>query len=177
MLTSPSHKALPINTDPAAPPVHPDVTDAQTITPGIQNDVVDTPATVSDSQRSGLKRPGDPRGQKRAVSMIYSICRRVTTDPRPASRQVSDLCWKWYRHLTSVSSAPGDSSAPLPASTHGTISGIHRDIRAIASQLERNATNTQTMVSVTPRTAVGGQESNDSRDVLVSKIRTLSIIE
>ena len=177
MLTSPSHKALPINTDPAAPPVHPDVTDAQTITSGIQNDVVDTPATVSDSQRSGLKRRGDPRGQKRAVSMIYSICRRVTTDPCLASCQVSDLSWKWNPHLTSVSSAPGESSAPLPASTHGTVSDIRRDIRAIASQLERNAANTQTMAPEIRRTVAKDQEVNDSRDLLVSDTRTLSTIE
>jgi len=90
----PLHKAIPMNTDTAAAAVHNDVTNTKTITSGIQNDVVNTPVAVSDSHRNASKRPEDLRGQNRPVSVIYSIYRRVTTDPCLASRKVSDLGWK-----------------------------------------------------------------------------------
>ena len=87
----PLHKAIPINTDPAAAAVDHDVMDTQTITSGVQNDVVNTPVGVSDSHHKALKRPEDLRSQNQPVSIIYSICRRVATDLCLASRQVSDL--------------------------------------------------------------------------------------
>ena len=70
LLTSRSHKAIPINTDAAAPTVHHDVTNTQTITSGIQNGVVNTPVTISDSHRNAVKRPDDTRGQNRMVSTV-----------------------------------------------------------------------------------------------------------
>ena len=77
-----------------------------------------------------------------------------------------------------MSSAPGESSAPLPGRTHGTVSDIRRDIRAIVtSEFERNATDTRAIVSEVLHTVVKGQEVNDSRNVLVSDIHTLSTIE
>jgi len=58
------------------------------------------------------------------------------------------------------------------------VSDIRRDVRAIiTSELERNATTTRTIVSEALRTVVKGQEVNDSRNVLVSNIRTLSTTE
>jgi len=87
-----------------------------------------------------------------------------------ASRQVSDLGQKRTQYLTFAPSAPGELSPPLPGNAHGTISDIRRDIRAIVSQLEKNATSAQNMV-------VGGQEVNDSRNLLVSGAHTLVATE
>ena len=77
-----------------------------------------------------------------------------------------------------MSSAPGESSAPLPGSTHGTVPDIRGEVRAIiTSEFKRNAANTQDIVSEALHTAVKGREVNDSRNVLVSDIGTLSTTE
>jgi len=73
------------------------------------------------------------------------------------------------QYLTFASSAPGESSPPLPGRTDGTASDIRRNARAIVSEFERN---TQTVVSDIHRAIVKGQEVDDNKNPLVSDTRT-----
>jgi len=59
-----------MKTDPVAPAVRHDATTSHVITSGGQNDIVNTPAIVSDSYRKASKRPEDTHGKSRAVSTI-----------------------------------------------------------------------------------------------------------
>ena len=62
-----------IDTEPTVSAVRHDTTKTHTVVPGIQNDVVNTPAIVSDSRRSASKRPEDTGGQNRMVSTIRTL--------------------------------------------------------------------------------------------------------
>ena len=73
LLNSPSQKALATKTVPVVPAVTHDVTKAHTVVSGVQNDVVNTPAIVSDSHRSASKRPEGTRGRDRMVSTVYIL--------------------------------------------------------------------------------------------------------
>ena len=89
------------------------------------------------------------------------------------SRQVSDLGYKWVQRLTIASSAPGESSLPLPRNTNGAISDIRQDVvktRAMVSEVHRDVAN---MVSDIHRNVLKGQEGTDNRHQPVSVICTL----
>jgi hypothetical protein len=66
----PPQKALATTKDAAVFAVRHDVTNTRTIVSCAQNDVVDTPAIVSDNHRNTLKSPEDTRGQNWIVSII-----------------------------------------------------------------------------------------------------------
>ena len=148
LLTSCFQKTLTINTDPAVPGVTHDATNTHTVVSGVQNNVVN-PAVVSDSHCNALKSSEDTCGQNRVV---YTI------------------------HTTSGSSAPGDSPPPLP-STRGTVSDIRQDIRTFISEVRRDITTTQNMVSDIQRTTAKGQEGSGGTNLSVSETHTLSIVK
>jgi len=72
------------------------------------------------------------------------------------------------QYLTFASSAPGESSPPLPGRTDGTASDIRQNARAIVSEFKRNA---QIVVSDIHRAIVKGQV-DDNKNPLVSDTRT-----
>ena len=92
-LNSPSQKALATKTVQVVPAVTHDVTKAHTVVSGVQNDVVNTSAIVSDNCRSGSKRPEDTRGQDRMVSTIvfYLLSSNHLSLPRLTQGQRSQL--------------------------------------------------------------------------------------
>ena len=59
--------------DPTGSAVRHDVTNTHTIASGIQSEVVNTLAVVSDSRRKALKGPEDTRGQNRMVSTVRTL--------------------------------------------------------------------------------------------------------
>ena len=75
MLTYPSQKALPTTTDPAVPAVRHDAMSSHITVSGIEDDIVNTPAVVSDNHRNASKRPEDTHGQSRmpvsTVSLVF----------------------------------------------------------------------------------------------------------
>ena len=93
LLNSPPQKALATKTVPVVPAVTHDVTKAHTVVSGVQNDVVNTPAIVSDSHRSASKRPEDTRGRDRMVSTVHilSAVGNHLSLPRPTLGQRSRL--------------------------------------------------------------------------------------
>jgi hypothetical protein len=60
-------------TDAAVSPVHHDVANTYTIVSGVQNDAVNTLATVYDSHRTVLKSPRETQGQNQPVSTIRTL--------------------------------------------------------------------------------------------------------
>jgi len=93
----PSQEALLVETDPAAPAVRHDATDSHIVVSGTENDIMNIPAVVSDSNGSASKRPEDTHGQSRMpVSTIPLVFWLSSGNiyPRPGLRQVSDIGWK-----------------------------------------------------------------------------------
>jgi hypothetical protein len=73
LLTFRSKKALVISADADGSGVRHEVTNTHTIDSGVQSDVVDTLAIVSDSHRNALKSPEDTRGQNQMASIIRTL--------------------------------------------------------------------------------------------------------
>jgi hypothetical protein len=69
----PLQKALAIATNVAVSAVRHDVMNTHIISPGVQNNTVNTPAIISDSHRNVLKSPEDTRGQNGTVSTIRTL--------------------------------------------------------------------------------------------------------
>ena len=65
----------------------------------------------------------------------------------------------------------GESLLPMPRSTHGTVSDIRHEVRAVVSEFERNVTST------VHRTIVQGQEGSGGKHPSVSNSRTLAVTE
>ena len=65
MANFPFQKALPITTDPAISAVRHDATNSHITVSGAENEIVKTPAVVSDNHRKASKRPEDTHGQSR----------------------------------------------------------------------------------------------------------------
>ena len=83
-------------------------------------------------------------------------------------------------YLIFATSAPGESPPLPPGSTHGIVSDISNDVvksRASVSKLERNVTNTHTMISDIHRTMMKGQEGSSGKNPPVGDTRTPSITE
>ena len=62
-----------MNTSATVSAVRHGVADIHTIVSGVQNDVVNIRAVVSDSHRNALRRSGDNRSENRMVSTIRTL--------------------------------------------------------------------------------------------------------